>query len=134
MKNKFRLVFLLAAFLMALSASASAQSMANTVKTVNVKFSAGKNQATLRGAASYAMSYVYNFKVKKGQTISVKADSKEKDLTFSLFAPKPKEDELSFGVKDWSGTAPETGVYSITLVMNNEKARKVPFNLLIKVH
>lgn len=103
MKNKFQLAFLLIAFLTIFSIGASAQSMANTVKTVNVKFAPGKSQTTVRGTASYAMSYVYNFKVKKGQTIDVKANSREKDLNFSLFAPKPKEDQLSFGVKDWSG-------------------------------
>ncbi len=133
MKNKFQWGFLPAIFLIALSVGVSAQSMADTVKTVDVKFAAGKSQTTLRGTVSYAMSYVYNFKVKKGQTITIKADSKEKDLTFSLFAPKPVEDQLSFGVKDWSGTAPETGTYSITLVMNNEKARRVPYSLLIKI-
>ncbi|MGI8555152.1 MAG: hypothetical protein ACR2LT_02195 [Pyrinomonadaceae bacterium] len=133
MKNKLQIVFLMLTFAAIGTISASAQNMSGTVKTYNVKFASGKNQATMRGAASYAMSYVYKFKAKKGQTITVKADSKEKDLTFSLFAPQPKEDELAFGVKNWSETAPETGTYSITLVMNNEKARKVPYNLLIKI-
>ncbi|MGI8469458.1 MAG: hypothetical protein ACR2N3_13495 [Pyrinomonadaceae bacterium] len=133
MKNKFRLAFLLAAFLAISAVGASAQNMANTVKTVNVKFAPGRNQTTLRGAASYAMSYVYKFKVKKGQTIAVKADSKEPELTFSVFSPKADADPLASMVKDWSGEAADAGTYSITLVMNNEKAKRVPYNLSIKI-
>lgn len=133
MNNKFRLVFLLAAFLTIFSVGALAQSMANTVKTVNVKFASGKHQIILRGAASYAMSYVYNFKVRAGQTITVKAVSKEPELTFSVFSPKTDADPLAFTVKDWSGKSAEAGTYSLTLVMNNEKAKKVSYSLLIKV-
>ena len=132
MRNKLQLIFLLACVTI-LSVGAAAQSMAHTVKTVNVKFASGKSEKTVRGAASYAMSYVYKFKVKKGQTITVKTDSKEPELTFSLFAPQPAEDELSFNAKQWTGNAPETGIYTITLVMNNEKARRVSYNLSIKV-
>ncbi len=133
MKNKIWLILTLTTFMACLSVGAAAQSVAGTVKTTAVRFAAGKNQATISGAASYAASYVYNFKVKKGQTITVKTGSKEPALTFSLFSPKPKEDELAFNAKDWTGTAPDAGVYSITLVMNNEKAKKVPYNLTIKV-
>lgn len=132
MKSKFRFLLLLAAFLTVGSISAAAQNMSGTVKIVVVKFPAGKNQTTIRGTASYAMSYVYTFRVKQGQTITIKTDSKEPDLTFSLFAPK-SETELAFAVKEWSGEAAEAGTYSITLVMNNENAKRVPYSLLIKV-
>ena len=132
MKNKFRFLFLLIAFLMVGSINAAAQNMSGTVKTVVVKFPAGKSQTTVRGTASYAMSYVYKFTVKRGQTITIKADSKEPELAFSLFSPKT-ETELAFAVKEWSGEAPEAGTYSITLVMNNENAKRVPYSLLIKV-
>lgn len=130
MKNILRFAFLLAAIFAVSTISASAQNMSNTVKTVAVKFPAGKTQTTIRGKASYAMSYIYTFKVKKGQTISVKAVSDEPELTFSLFPPNPKQ-ELAFSVKEWTGEAPETGTHSITLVMNNENAKQVAYSLTI---
>lgn len=132
MKNKLQIVFLLLTFATIGAISAAAQNMSGTVKTVAVRFPAGKNQTTIRGTASYAMSYVYNFKVRQGQTITVKADSKEPELTFSIFPPK-SETELAFSVKEWTGESTEAGDYSITLVMNNEKASRVPYSLLIKV-
>ncbi len=131
MKNKLQITFLLTVFFTVGALSAAAQNMSGTVKTVAVRFPAGKSQATVRGAASYAMSYVYTFKVKQGQTILIKTDSKEPELTFSAFAPD-SETELAFGVKEWTGVAEKSGTYSITLVMNNENAKRVPFSLTIQ--
>lgn len=133
MKNTLQVTLLFLAFATIGAISASAQNMSGTVKTVAVKFAPGKSETTLRGAASYAMSYVYTFKVKKGQTITIKADSKEPELTFSVFSPPPSEEQVSDQVREWSGTAINSGAYSITLVMNNENAKKVPYNLLIKI-
>lgn len=131
MKNTLRFAFLIAAIFAASAISVSAQNMSGTVKTVAVRFPAGKTQTTIRGKASYAMSYVYTFKVKKGQTISIKAVSGESELTFSLFPPGDDAQELAFGAKEWTGEAPETGTHSITLVMNNENAKQVPYTLTI---
>jgi hypothetical protein len=132
MKITLRFAFLLAAILTISAISASAQNMSATVKTVAVKFPVGKTQTTVRGKASHAMSYVYTFKIKKGQTIDIKAVSDEPELTFSLFPPNPKQ-ELAFSVKKWTGKAPESGTHSITLVMNNENAKQVPYSLTISV-
>lgn len=132
MKNKIQVAFLLLAFAAIGTISASAQNMSGTVKTSTVKFAPGKSQATVRGTASYAMSYVYNFKAKKGQTITIKTNSKEPELTFSAFAPD-SETEAAFGVKEWTGVAEKSGTFSITLVMNNENAKRVPYSLLIKI-
>lgn len=106
--------------------------MSGTVKTVAVKFPAGKTQTVLRGKASYAMSYVYTFKVKAGQTITVKAVSKEPELTFSIFPPNADGESLAFQVREWSGKV-KAGTYSITLVMNSENAKQVPYSLMISV-
>lgn len=132
MKNTLRFAFLIAAVFAASAVGTSAQNMSGTVKTVAVRFPAGKTQTTLRGKASYAMSYIYTFKIRKGQTIDIKTVSDEPELTFSLFPPNPKQ-ELAFNVKEWTGTAPESGTHSITLVMNNENARQVPYSLTISV-
>lgn len=133
MKTKIKFLTLLAAFVMFASTVASAQNMSGTVKTANVRFAAGKNQTTLRGTAAYGMSYVYNFKVRKGQTVSIKATTKEPDLTFSVFSPVADSDPLAFGTQEWTGVTEEDGTYSITLVMNNEQAKRVPYSLLIKI-
>lgn len=107
--------------------------MSGTVKNFDVKFRRGEKQTVKTGAASYAMSYVYNLNAREGQTITVKVESAEKDLTFSVTSPGDDTIKDAFSVKRWSGIAPETGKYSIVLVMNNERAKKVPFRLRIKV-
>ena len=110
------------------------QSAANTVENFDVKFSPGKSQTVRRGKADYAMSYVYNLEVRKGQVITIKVESAEKELTFSFFLPSDADaSEVGFGVKQWSGKTPQTGIHKIVLVMNNENASKVPYRLHIKV-
>lgn len=133
MKTKIKFLVLLSALILSISSVASAQNMSGTVKTMNVKFAAGKNQTTVKGAASYGMSYVYNFKVKKGQKVSVKATTKEPELTFSVFSPVTDADPLAFSAQEWTGETEEAGTYSITLVMNNENAKNVPYSLWIKI-
>lgn len=132
MRNKFPQLGAVFIFLIALSISAIGQSAAdNKFKNFNVKFRRGESQAVKRGAADYDMSYVYNFKVRKGQLITVGVDSGEKELTFDVVVYR--EGTLGSKVKQWSGNALRSGIYSVVLAMNNENAKKVPYRLQIKV-
>jgi len=135
MKNKLPQLGALFIFLIALSISVFGQSAAaSTVKQFDVKFRRGENQAVKRGKADYAMSYVYKFKVRKGQVITIKVESAEKELSFSFFLPSNDDaSEVGFGVRQWSGKTSQTGIHQIVLVMNNENAKKVPYRLRIKV-
>ena len=133
MRNKFRIICVLFIFLTALAVGAFGQSAANSVRRFDVKFRSGQSQTTRRGAADYAMSYVYRLKVRKGQLITVNVESVEKELAFSVILPNQDTEEDGFKITEWSGKAAQTGAYSLVLVMNNENAKKVPYRLRIKV-
>lgn len=132
MRNKLRTALVLFLFLVTFSICGFAQSAAdNKFKNFNVKFQRGKSQAVKVGKADYDMSYVYNFNVRKGQKITVEVASEENDLTFNIVVYR--EGTLGYKVKQWTGKASRSGTHSAVIVMNNEKARNVPYHLLIKV-
>jgi hypothetical protein len=110
-------------------AQSSAQNMSGTVVERRVKFAKGKTSAVLRGRANYGMSYVYHVGAQRGQKMSVRLTSDRGLATFSLIAPDTQTVENGFGVRDWSGDLPQTGDYSIVVVMNEEKAANVPYAL-----
>ena len=111
----------------------SAQNMQNSVITKQVKFARGQNKATLRGSARYAMSYVFNLRAKAGQTMEINLAGNNSELTFSLTSPDGETIEDAFGVTEWTGELPQSGNYSIVVVMNDENARRVPFTLDVKI-
>lgn len=111
-----------------------AQNMQNSVVTKQVKFARGQNKATLRGSARYAMSYVFNLRAKAGQTMEINLAGNNSELTFSLTSPDGETIEDAFGVKEWAGELPQSGNYSIVVVMNDESARSVPFTLGVKIN
>jgi hypothetical protein len=133
MKNKFWIICLPFIAIVALSISAFGQNMTRTVRYFDVKFPRGKNQTVRRGKADYAMSYVYRLKARKGQLMVAKIESGESELTFSIIAPKEGTVAGGFGVQRWSGRLQEGGIYQLVLVMNNENAKNVPYNLQIKI-
>jgi hypothetical protein len=116
------------------STAVSAQNMQGTVVKKQVKFARGQNKATLRGTAKYGMSYVFNLGAKAGQTMEIRLTGKNSELSFSLIAPDEETMEGGFGVTDWSGELPQSGNYSIIVVMNDENARGVPFTLNVKIN
>lgn len=112
----------------------SAQNMQNTVITKQVKFARGQNKANLRGNAKYGMSYVFDLKARKGQTMEIRLTGKNPDLSFSLIAPDDQTIDGAFGVSNWSGELPQSGIYSIVVVMNDENAASVPYSLDVKIY
>lgn len=135
MKNILQRFGVLCIFLAAFSIAAFGQSAANDVKYFDVKFSRGTNQTIKRGvAAEYGKSYVYRLRARKGQMITVSVESSVKELVFSIILPPDRDTAADgFAVTQWSGKAPQTGMYAIVLVMNNENAKKVSYLLKIKV-
>ncbi len=120
MKDRICLILMLCVLLSFPLATASAQSVGSTVKIVGVKFAVGKRQATMRGVASGLVTYIYKLNVRRGQTVSVKLDSSEPELTFSVLSGK--NERLGFRVRDWSDNAYASGTYSIVLVLGGEEA------------
>ena len=122
-----------AVVMMGASQIASAQNMQHTVVTKEVRFARGKHQATLRGSAKYGMSYVFKLGAKEGQTMDIRLVGKNSQLTFSLIAPDEETIEGAFGVANWSGVLPQSGKYSVVVVMNDENAARVPYTLEVKI-
>ncbi len=120
MKDRICLILMLCVLLSFPLATASAQSVGSTVKIVGVKFAVGKRQVTMRGVASGLVTYIYKLNVRRGQTVSVKLDSSEPELTFSVLSGK--NERLGFRVRDWSDNAYASGTYSIVLVLGGEEA------------
>ena len=112
----------------------SAQNMQSSVVKKQVKFARGRNKATLRGSAKYGMSYVFNLGAKAGQTMEVRLNGRNSELSFSVIAPDDETMEGGFGVSEWSGELPQSGNYSIVVVMNDENAASVPFTLEVKIN
>ncbi len=125
---------MLALLLMVGADHVSAQNMSGSVVKKEVKFARGKSQATLRGTAKYAMSYVFDLDARSGQTMEINLAGKNSQLTFSVIAPDEETIDGAFGVAKWSGELPQSGKYSIVVVMNDENARPVPFSLIIKIN
>lgn len=112
---------------------ATAQNMQHTVVTKDVRFARGKHQTSLRGSAKYGMSYVFNLRAKQGQTMDIRLTGKNSQLGFSLIAPDDETIEGAFGVANWSGVLPQSGKYSIVVVMNDEKSARVPYALAVTI-
>jgi len=128
-------ITLLAACLVFIGASSavSAQNMAGTVVTKEIKFAKGKHEAIVSGTAKYGMSYVYKLGANAGQTIEIELVGKSSELIFSLMAPPPDEDTIATMVKPYNGDLPMNGKYMIVVVMNDEKSVGVPFTLKVKI-
>jgi len=133
MKGSLVLITLILAVFLCSAGQCAAQNMSDTVVTKTVKFAKGTSEATERGTAKYAMSYVYEFTAKKGQTMSVALTGDDPELTFSIIPPDGATLDEVFGVKKWAGKLTQTGKWALTLVMNNEKSRGVPYTLKIKI-
>ena len=119
--------------MMGASQIASAQNMQHTVVTKEVRFARGKHQAALRGSARYGMSYVFKLGAKQGQTMDIRLVGKNSQLTFSLIAPDEETIEGAFGVANWSGVLPQSGKYSVVVVMNDENTARVPYTLGVTI-
>ena len=125
---------MLALLLLAGAEHISAQNMAGTVIKKEVRFARGKSQATMRGVAKYAMSYVFDLDARSGQTMAINLAGKNSQLTFSLIAPDEETIEGAFSVAKWTGDLPQSGKYSIVVVMNDENAPPVPFSLTVRIN
>lgn len=114
--------------------SAAAQNMSDSVVTKEVKFDKGKSGAILKGSAKYAMSYVYELRANEGQKMTISLTGNNSELSFSVIAPDEETMEDGFGVTEWTGELPQSGKYSIVIVMNDENAKAaVPFTLKVEV-
>ena len=64
----------------------------------------------------------------------IKLTGNNPELKFSLILPDEETMDDGFAVTDWTGTLPQSGKYSIVVVMNDENASRVPYKLWIKIN
>jgi hypothetical protein len=126
-------ILTLAGILFAGTLPAPAQNMSGTVVERRVRFARGTHSATLQGRAKYGMSYAYKLGARAGQNMNVLLTSNGNAVTFSLIAPNTDTVADAFLVNTWSGVLDQSGDYSIVVVMNNERARNVPFTLAVSI-
>ena len=97
-----------------------------------VRLSRGKSK-TIRGKADSSTSYAYKIRAEKDQKLEARVSSDGGVATFSIVPPGTQTLKNGAGVKEWSGTLPETGEYTIVVVINTNDVEKVPYVLELTI-
>ena len=126
-------LLMLTGLLFALPVATRAQNQGGTVVERRVRFPRGSHRASVPGRAKYGMSYVYKFGARGGQNMNALLTSKDGLVAFSLIAPNGETIEGAFLVGTWSGELPQSGDYSIVVVMNTDRPGSVPFTLDVTI-
>ena len=84
---------------------------------------------TVRGKTDSSTSYIYTMRAQKDQKLEVRLTSEGGVATFSIIPPGTQTLENAAGVKDWSGTLPENGEYSIIVAVSSSGADRIPYTL-----
>jgi hypothetical protein len=111
----------------------SAQNMSGTVVKKVIKFAPGESKGSARGSARYGRSYVYTLTAKANQQIEIRLNGKNPELKFSLIRPDEETIDGAFLVSEWSGKLPQSGAYSIVVVMNDSDSAAVPYTLDVSI-
>jgi len=77
-----------------------------------VRFGRGRTTAVIKDSVRLCTAHEYYLRASGGQTMSVNLAT-GKRTSFSIYAPTGDIIEGADGVKDWSGSLPETGQYII---------------------
>ena len=103
-------------------------------KPMPIRFSAGKNSATVSGEIKDGNQVVYTIDAKAEQTIELKitSDSPNNDIVFSLESPDGSEPmgEGEYGTV-WKGRLPKSGTYKI--LVGTIETTKAKFSLTVKI-
>jgi len=97
-----------------------------------VRLSRGKSK-TVREKADSSTSYAYKIRAEKDQRLEARITSEGGAATFSVVPPGTQILENSMGVKEWSGTLPESGEYTIVVVTNTREEGKFPYTLELTI-
>jgi hypothetical protein len=79
-----------------------------------VQFKRGTSSTTLRGTVTRALSETYLVGARAGQVMTVKLSGANKSLSFLVSSPKTTT-LIADNTRDWTGTLPETGDYTIII-------------------
>ncbi|HEY0426504.1 MAG TPA: hypothetical protein VGC76_01735 [Pyrinomonadaceae bacterium] len=116
--------------------SSSAFAQKGTVVRKKVAFAKGTSSTTLKGSAAWGTAYVYTLQAKAGQRMTITLAGKP-SFDFSLVVPPDADGEQpdgeTHGVKNWSGTLNDSGVYQIIVSHTIDGVGAAPFTLKISI-
>lgn len=123
-------------FLALLLFSSSAFGQKGTIVRKKVTFAKGTSGATIKGSANWGTAYVYTLQAKAGQRMTITLAGKP-SFDFSLVVPPEADGEQpggdTQGVKSWSGTLNDSGVYQIIVSHTIDGVGAAPFTLKISI-
>lgn len=88
---------------------------------------------TVRGKTDSSTSYIYTMRAQKDQKLEARVTSEGGVATFSIIPPGTQTLENAAGVKEWSGTLPENGEYSIIVAVSSSSVDKIPYALEVTI-
>jgi hypothetical protein len=117
-----KLCFVLFAIVLTLFVFLATEMKAQTKQ--QVRFAKGATSATFRGILKGQQERYSDYIVRAdaGQTIEVKLIGETK-AEFVIFKPKALEN-LSWGNKEWVGELPESGDYTVRVILSRHLARR----------
>ena len=116
--------------------ASSAFAQKGTVVRKKVAFAKGASSATIKGSATWGTAYVYTLQAKAGQRMTITLAGRP-SFDFSLVVPPEADGEQPDGerqgVKNWSGTLNDSGVYQIIVSHTIDGVNTAPFTLKINI-
>lgn len=87
----------------------------------------------IQGKTDSSTSYVYKLRAQKDQQLQARITAEGDVATFSIVPPGTEILENAAGVKEWSGTLPQTGEYSIIVSITSNSELKTPYTLELSI-
>jgi hypothetical protein len=114
MKSILRIIVLTGCVTSLLGAPVAAFQCRGTDRNIQkqVRFARGRTTAVIKDTVRLCTAHEYYLRATGGQTMTVHLAT-GKQTSFSIYAPTGDIIEGADGVKDWSGSLPETGQYII---------------------
>jgi predicted secreted protein len=128
MRTTLRLLISLAMLSLPIANTPPALAQGQIAVEKKISLSRGKTR-TLRGRADSFTSYVYKFRAEKGRSLQARVTSEGGTATFSIVPPGTQILANAAAVKEWQGTLPEQGVYSVVVAMNTTGDAMTPYTL-----
>jgi hypothetical protein len=97
-----------------------------------IHLSRGRTQ-TVRGKTNSTTSYIYTTRAQKDRKLEARVTSEGGVATFSIIPPGTQSLENAAGVREWVGTLPETGEYSIIVAVSSSSVDKIPYTLEVTI-
>lgn len=130
--TKRLIVSLILPALIAVSVPPGLAMQASRAVEKRISLSSGRTRK-IQGRTDSSTSYVYKLRAKKDQHLDARVTAEGGVATFSVVPPGTEILENAAGVKEWSGTLPQTGEYSIIVSITSNSELKSPYTLELTI-